>query len=57
MNARRNRRGAGLFVLVVIAFAVAALVMLPTGVGRLIADLWITVIGSIVGLLGGAVGH
>ncbi|WP_395646055.1 hypothetical protein [Terricaulis sp.] len=57
MSARANRRGAGVFVLVVIALAVAALVMLPTGLGRLMGELWVTVMGAIVGLLGGAVGH
>lgn len=57
MSAKGNRRGAGVFVLVVIALAIAALMLLPTGLGRLLGQLWVTVIGAIVGLLGGAVGH
>ena len=38
------------------ALAIGAFV-LPTGIGHLLGELWVTVMGAIIGLLGGAVGH
>lgn len=48
-------QGRGLFFwLLVIAGAVVVLALLaPTTVGRLLGDLWVSVMGAVFGLLGG----
>lgn len=57
MRERVNQRGGMVFALIVLALVAAALFALPTGVGHLLGELWVTVMGAIIGLLGGAVGH
>jgi hypothetical protein len=55
-NPSKQARGL-IFWLIVIACAALALALLaPTAVGRLLGDLWVTTMGAIVGLLGGALG-
>jgi lauroyl/myristoyl acyltransferase len=58
-TAPRRRRGAR-FALLVIVIALAAVVLLPNafaaGFGRLLADLWVSTMSAIAGLLGGVFG-
>lgn len=59
MSARTNVRFALAAALVVIVLATLAVLFVPgaaTLLGRLVADLWITVIGAVAGLLGGLFG-
>lgn len=57
----RARRGS-LFGIAIVAafFVIAAIVLVPglaTLVGRAIANLWVTVMGAVAGILGGFIGH
>lgn len=49
------RRGAGALIVVAI-LVVGALVLMPFGLARLVADLWVSVMSVVMGLLGGVVG-
>lgn len=50
------RRGAGAL-MAVAATAIGLLVLAPFGLARLVADLWVSVMGVVMGILGGVVGR
>lgn len=56
MNAKISARGMLGVALVVALVLAAALLLVPSfavGLGRLLADLWVTVMGAVAGLLAG----
>lgn len=57
MSAGGKRSVGALLVLAIVAALVIALLVLPGGIGRLLGQLWVTVMGAVIGLLGGMVGH
>ena len=46
----------GLWLLAIAAAAALLLLLAPAAVGRLVGDLWLTVMGAVMGLLGGVLG-
>lgn len=59
MSVRPKARSVLGVVLVVIVVAIAALLLVPgfaTIIGRMIANLWVTVMAAVAGILGGFMG-
>jgi hypothetical protein len=52
----RSLAGAALILAVVVTAAVLLVPSFALGLARLVADLWVTVMGAIAGLLGGIFG-
>jgi hypothetical protein len=55
-STKQQRRGLLMGLLVIAAAAIALALIAPTSVGRLLGDLWVSVMGAVFGLVGGLFG-